>query len=141
VIIWFGIFEVGKIFLLFLAALWIMAIAARSGASGVRITKVHAAYSLGASRWQILRHVIIPNSLPEIFTGARVAMGVCWGTVVAAELVAATEGIGKMITVASKFQNTDIILMGVIIIGLVGFGIDMLMRLAERRLVPWKGKG
>ncbi|WP_281984514.1 ABC transporter permease [Thalassorhabdomicrobium marinisediminis] len=140
VIIWFGIGEVGKIFLLFLAALWIMAIAARSGVSGVRITKVHAAYSLGASRWQILRHVIIPNSLPEIFTGARVAMGVCWGTVVAAELVAAEEGIGKMITTASKFQNTDIILLGVIIIGLVGFGIDMLMRWGERYLVPWKGK-
>lgn len=141
VIIWFGIGEVGKIFLLFLAALWIMAIAARSGVSGVRITKVHAAYSLGASRWQILRHVIIPNSLPEIFTGARVAMGVCWGTVVAAELVAAEEGIGKMITTASKFQNTDIILLGVIIIGIVGFGIDMLMRWGERYLVPWKGKG
>lgn len=140
VIIWFGIGEVGKIFLLFLAALWIMAIAARSGVSGVRITKVHAAYSLGASKWQILRHVIIPNSLPEIFTGARVAMGVCWGTVVAAELVAAEEGIGKMITTASKFQSTDIILMGVIIIGIVGFGIDMLMRMAERKLVPWKGK-
>lgn len=140
VIIWFGIGEVGKIFLLFLAALWIMAIAARAGVSGVRITKVHAAYSLGASKWQILRHVIIPNSLPEIFTGARVAMGVCWGTVVAAELVAAEEGIGKMITTASKFQNTDIILLGVIIIGIVGFGIDMLMRWAERRLVPWKGK-
>ncbi|MDA9207525.1 ABC transporter permease subunit, partial [Octadecabacter sp.] len=141
VIIWFGIGEVGKIFLLFLAALWIMAIAARSGVSGVRITKVHAAYSLGASKWQILRHVIIPNSLPEIFTGARVAMGVCWGTVVAAELVAAEEGIGKMITTASKFQSTDIILLGVIIIGVVGFGIDMLMRMAERKLVPWKGKG
>ncbi|MEL6685848.1 MAG: ABC transporter permease subunit, partial [Pseudomonadota bacterium] len=84
VIIWAGIGEVGKIILLFLAALWIMAIAARSGVSGVRISKVHAAYSLGASKWQIMRHVIIPNSLPEIFTGARVAMGVCWGTVVAA---------------------------------------------------------
>ncbi len=140
VIIWFGIGEVGKIFLLFLAALWIMAIAARAGVSGVRITKVHAAYSLGASKWQILRHVIIPNSLPEIFTGARVAMGVCWGTVVAAELVAAEEGIGKMITTASKFQSTDIILLGVIIIGIVGFGIDMLMRWGERYLVPWKGK-
>ncbi|MEL6959720.1 MAG: ABC transporter permease subunit, partial [Pseudomonadota bacterium] len=90
VIIWFGIGEVGKIFLLFLAALWIMAIAARAGVSGVRITKVHAAYSLGASRWQILRHVIIPNSLPEIFTGARVAMGVCWGTVAATNSAATT---------------------------------------------------
>ena len=141
VIIWFGIGEGGKIILLFLAALWIMAIAARSGVSGVKISKVHAAYSLGASKWQIMRHVIIPNSLPEIFTGARVAMGVCWGTVVAAELVAAEQGAGMMIMTASKFQNTDIVIMGIILIGVIGFGIDMLMRAAERFLVPWKGKG
>lgn len=141
VIIWFGIGETGKIILLFLAALWIMAIAARSGVSGVRITKVHAAYSLGASKWQIMRHVIIPNSLPDIFTGARVAMGVCWGTVVAAELVAASQGAGMMIMVASKFTLTDIVIMGIILIGVIGFGIDMLMRWAERVLVPWKGKG
>lgn len=140
VIIWFGIGETGKIILLFLAALWIMAIAARSGVSGVNITKVHAAYSLGASKWQIMRHVIIPNSLPEIFTGARVAMGVCWGTVVAAELVAASQGAGMMIMVASKFTLTDIVIMGIILIGVIGFGIDMLMRWAERMLVPWKGK-
>ena len=141
VIIWFGIGEVGKIILLFLAALWIMAIAARSGVSGVRITKVHAAYSLGASKWQIMRHVIIPNSLPDIFTGARVAMGVCWGTVVAAELVAASQGAGMMIMVASKFTLTDIVIMGIILIGVIGFGIDMLMRWFERKMVPWKGKG
>ena len=140
IIIWFGIGESGKIILLFLAALWIMTIAARSGVSGVRITKVHAAYSLGASKWQIMRYVIIPNSLPEIFTGARVAMGVCWGTVVAAELVAASQGAGMMIMTASKFQQTDIVLMGIILIGIIGFGIDMLMRWAERMLVPWKGK-
>jgi taurine transport system permease protein len=140
VIIWAGIGETGKIILLFLAALWIMAIAARSGVSGVNISKVHAAYSLGASKTQIMRHVIVPNSLPEIFTGARVAMGVCWGTVVAAELVAAEAGAGMMIMVASKFQNTDIVLMGIILIGVIGFGIDMLMRWAERILVPWKGR-
>ncbi len=141
VIIWAGIGETGKIILLFLAALWIMAIAARSGVSGVKISKVHAAYSLGASKAQIMRFVIVPNSLPEIFTGARVAMGVCWGTVVAAELVAAEKGAGMMIMVASKFQNTDIVIMGIILIGIIGFGIDMLMRWAERLLVPWKGKG
>jgi taurine transport system permease protein len=107
----------------------------------VRISKVHAAYSLGASKWQIMRHVIVPNSLPEIFTGARVAMGVCWGTVVAAELVAAEKGVGMMIMVASQFQSTDIVLMGIILIGVIGFGIDMLIRWAERLLVPWKGKG
>ena len=140
VIIWAGIGEQGKIILLFLAALWIMAIAARSGVSGVAISKVHAAYSLGASKWQIMRHVIVPNSLPEIFTGARVAMGVCWGTVVAAELVAAEKGVGKMIVAASKFQDTDIVLMGIILIGIIGFGIDVLMRMGERWLVPWKGR-
>ena len=88
-----------------------------------------------------MRHVIIPNSLPEVFTGARVAMGVCWGTVVAAELVAAEKGAGMTIMVASKFQQTDIVLLGIILIGIIGFGIDMLIRGLEKWLVPWKGKG
>ena len=140
VIIWFGIWETGKIVLLFLASLWIMTIAARAGVSGINITKVHAAYSLGASKRQLMWHVIVPNSLPEIFTGARVAMGVCWGTVVAAELVAAEKGAGMMIMVASKFQLTDIVLMGIILIGIVGFAIDILMSKAENYLVPWKGR-
>ena len=141
VIIWFGIGEEGKISLLFLAALWIMTIAARAGVSGVNISKVHAAYSLGATKRQILTKVILPNSLPEIFTGARVAMGVCWGTVVAAELVAAETGAGKMIIAASKFQLTDIVIVGIILIGVIGYAIDILMREAEKYLVPWKGRG
>ncbi len=140
VIIWAGIGESGKIVLLVLASLWIMAIAARSGVAGVRLSKVHAAYSLGASRAQVLRHVIVPNSLPDIFTGARVAMGVCWGTVVAAELVAADKGAGMMIMAASKFQQTDIVIMGIALIGLIGFAIDLAMRRVERALVPWKGR-
>ena len=102
----------------------------------MRLSKVHAAYSLGASKAQVLRHVIVPNSLPDIFTGARVAMGVCWGTVVAAELVAANQGAGMMIMAASKFQQTDIVIMGIVLIGVIGFGIDLLMRGMERRLVP-----
>jgi taurine transport system permease protein len=141
IIIWMGIGEDAKIILLFLAALWIMAIAARSGVSGVNLSKVHAAYSLGANKWQVMRFVIIPNSLPEIFTGARVAMGVCWGTVVAAELVAAEKGVGMMIMTASKFQQTDIVILGIVLIGIVGFGIDLLVRWLEKVLVPWKGKG
>ncbi|MTI02987.1 ABC transporter permease [Roseibium sp. RKSG952] len=140
IIIWFGIGELGKVVLLFLAALWIMIIAARSGVSGVAITKVHAAYSLGASKWQILSRVIVPNSLPDIFTGARVAMGVCWGTVVAAELVAANVGLGKMIVTASKFQLTDIIIVGIIVIGIIGFAIEVGMRKLESWLIPWKGR-
>jgi len=140
VIIWFGIGEQGKIILLFLASLWIMTISARAGVSGVNISKIHAAYSLGASRRQIMRLVIVPNSLPEIFTGARVSMGVCWGTVVAAELVAAQKGAGMMIINASKFQMTDLVIMGIILIGVIGYAIDILVRIAENYLVPWKGK-
>jgi len=140
VIIWFGIGEQGKIVLLFLASLWIMTISSRAGVSGVNIAKIHAAYSLGASKWQIMRLVIVPNSLPEIFTGARVSMGVCWGTVVAAELVAAQKGAGMMIINAAKFQMTDLVIMGIILIGVIGYAIDILMRIAENYLVPWKGK-
>ncbi len=140
VIIWSGIGERSKILLLFFAALWIMVIAARAGVGSVKLSKIHAAYSLGASKRQILRYVILPNSLPEIFTGMRVAMGVCWGTVVAAELVAAESGVGFMIMVASKFLSTDIVVMGVIIVGLIGYGIDILMRKLEAKLIPWKGR-
>lgn len=141
VILWLGIDEVAKTFLLFLAALFIMLIAARSGVNSVRISKVHAAYSLGASRIQVLHHVILPNALPEIFTGLRTSMGVCWGTLVAAELVAADRGVGSMMMIAKNFLQTDVVVIGIIIIGAIGFAIEMLMRMLEAWLIPWKGKG
>lgn len=140
IILWFGIGEFAKIFLLFLASLFIMTIAARSGVSNVRVSKVHAAYSLGATRLQILRHVILPNALPEIFTGLRTAMGVCWGTVVAAELVAADQGVGSMIMIAKNFLQTDTVVIGIVIIGIIGYAIELFMRWLERILIPWRGK-
>ena len=140
IILWFGIDEFAKIFLLFLAALFIMTIAARAGVSGVNVSKVHAAYSLGATKLQVLRHVILPNALPEIFTGLRTSMGVCWGTVVAAELVAADRGVGSMIMIAKNFLQTDTVVIGIVIIGIIGYGIEIIMRKLEARLIPWKGK-
>ncbi|MCK5919038.1 MAG: ABC transporter permease subunit [Cocleimonas sp.] len=140
VILWLGIGESAKIFLLFLASVWILALAARSGAMSTNLSKVHAAYTLNASKRQILFHVILPNALPEIFTGMRVAIGVCWGTVVAAELVAAESGLGMMVMVASKFLSTDIVVLGVILISLIAYVIDIFMRYLERRFVPWRGK-
>jgi taurine transport system permease protein len=141
IIIWMGIDDPAKIFLLFLAAFSIMVIASRSGVSTVKLSKIHAAYSLGASKWQVLRYVIFPNALPDIFTGMRVAMGVCWGTVVAAEMIAADRGLGFMVMVASKYMMTDLVVLGVIVMGLVGYLIDLVMRYFEAKLVPWKGKG
>lgn len=141
VILWLGIDEAAKTFLLFLAALFIMLIAARAGVGSVRISKVHAAYSLGASKAQVLRYVILPNALPELFTGLRTSMGVCWGTLVAAELVAADQGVGSMMMIAKNFLQTEVVVIGIILIGAIGFAIEMLMRTLESWLVPWKGKG
>ena len=117
-----------------------MTIAARAGVSGVNVSKVHAAYSLGATKIQVLRHVILPNALPEIFTGLRTSMGVCWGTVVAAELVAADRGVGSMIMIAKNFLQTDTVVIGIVIIGIIGYAIEIVMRKLEARLIPWKGK-
>ncbi|MGI9297685.1 MAG: ABC transporter permease [Gammaproteobacteria bacterium] len=140
-IIWLGIGDKSKIALLFLAALWVMVLSARAGVQNIRLSKIHAAYTLGASKMQVLRRVILPNALPEIFTGMRVAMGVCWGTLVAAELVGADSGIGYMITVAGKFLDTALVFLGIIIIGIIGAAIEVGMRRLEAKLVPWKGKG
>ena len=78
----------GKIFLLFKVSFAIMIVSTRARASGTQLSKIHAAHSLGASKWQILRQVIFTNSLPELLTCIRVAVGVCWGTLVAAEFLA-----------------------------------------------------
>ena len=88
-----------------------------------------------------LTRVILPNALPEIFTGLRISMGVCWGTIVAAELVAADRGVGSMIMIAKNFLQTDTVVIGIIIIGLIGLTIEILMRLLEKRLIPWRRKG
>lgn len=140
-IVWFGIGEEGKVNLLLFAAVWIMVIAARSGVAAVNPTKVHAAYSLGASKAQVLRHVILPNALPEIFTGLRVAIGVCWGTLVAAELLGSSAGLGFTIFKARQFFLLDLMLSAVILISILGVLMDVVMRLAEKRLIPWRGKG
>ncbi|MDJ0668748.1 MAG: ABC transporter permease subunit [Desulfobacterales bacterium] len=140
IIIWMGIGDGGKIMLLFLATFAIMVINSRAGVKSVTVEKIHAAYSLGATRGQVLRHVILVNALPEIMTGMRVSMGVCWATLVAAEMVAATAGLGWMVLNAARYLRTDIVIMGVIVMGVIGYGFDLIMRLLERKVIPWKGK-
>ena len=124
----FGIDNVGKVFLLFMVSLSIMIISARAGASGTQLSKIHAAHSLGASRWQILRHVIFPNSLPEILTGVRVAIGMCWGTLVAAEFLAGTTGIGFVENVAKKYFQYEVIWITIFIMGMLGLLFDITLR-------------
>lgn len=137
----FGIQDDGKIFLLFMVAFAIMVISARTGASGTQLSKIRASHSLGASNSQILRNVILPNALPEILTGARIAIGVCWGTLVAAEMLAGTTGIGFIENVARTVSDYELIWVTILIMGLLGLAFDMFMRLLIAKLIPWRGKG
>ena len=136
-----GIDNLGKVFLLFMVSLSIMIISARAGASGTQLSKIHAAHSLGASKWQILRHVIFPNSLPEILTGVRVAIGMCWGTLVAAEFLAGTTGIGFVENVAKKYFQYEVIWITIFIMGMLGLLFDITLRKIIDKTIPWRGKG
>jgi taurine transport system permease protein len=140
VVIWFGIGEGAKVLLIFLAIVPAIALATASGVRSVPAERVNAARTLGATRLQVLRDVILPNALPDILVGARIGLSVGWSTLVAAELVAATRGLGFMIQTASNFLVTDVVIVGILTIAAIAFAIEYAMRRLERRLTPWKGK-
>ena len=139
-IIWFGIGETSKVLLIFLSVFAPVVLGARSGVRSAAIEQIHAAYSFGATRWQVMRHVILPSALPEILTAMRIGIGFGWTTLVAAEMVAATKGLGYMVLSASQFLQTPVVILGIFIIAIIAFAFDLLMRFLERRLVPWKGR-
>jgi taurine transport system permease protein len=139
-IIWFGIGDFAKIVLIYLACFAPLAISARAGVRSCSIEQIHAAYSMGASKNQVIWHVVVKAALPEILTGMRISIAFGWTTLVAAEMVAAKAGIGVMVLNAARFLATDIVFLGIVVIGLVAFLFDVLMRRVERLLVPWKGK-
>ena len=140
IIIWFGIDETPKILLIFLSCFAPLALAARSGMRSAAQEQINAAYSMGASYFQVIRHVILPAALPDILVGMRIAIGFGWTTLVAAEMVAANVGLGQMVLNASNFLRTDIVIMGIIVIGVIAYVFDLFMRWVEKRLVPWKGR-
>lgn len=139
-IIWFGIGETSKVLLIFLSVFAPIALGARAGVRSAAIEQIHAAYSFGATRWQVMRHVILPSAMPEILTAMRIGIGFGWTTLVAAEMVAATKGLGYMVLSASQFLQTSTVIMGIFVIAAIAYAFDMLMRFLERRLVPWKGR-
>lgn len=139
-IIWLGIGETSKITLLVLAMFAPICLSAQAGVRALPIERVNAALSLGASRWNLFFDIVLPSALPEILTGIRIALGVGWGTLVAAELIAATRGIGFMIMSASQFLATDVVFVGIGIIAICAFAFTLVMRSLETWLVPWKGK-
>jgi taurine transport system permease protein len=139
-VLWMGIDNGSKIALLFLASFAPIYISCLSAVLKIKADYINSAYTVGANKHQIFIHVIFPSCLPDIFIGLRTAIGVAYTTLVAAEMVAAVSGIGWMVLDASKFLRSDIIFVGIIIMGITGILLDKLIRLIEKKVVPWKGK-
>jgi taurine transport system permease protein len=140
IVIWCGIGELSKVLLIYLAIFAPIAIATATGVRTVDPARIRAAQSLGASRAQLIFQVILPSALPEILTGVRIGLGVGWSTLVAAELIAATSGLGFMVQSAAQFLNTDVVLLGILVIALIAFALEMGLRALQRKLVPWHGQ-
>ena len=139
-VIWFGIGETSKILLIYLAIFAPVAMSALAGVKSAQQVRVRAAQSLGASRTQVLWFVILPGALPEILTGLRIGLGVGWSTLVAAELIAATRGLGFMVQSAGEFLATDVVLAGIAVIAVIAFILELGLRALQRRLTPWHGE-
>ncbi|MFU0886600.1 taurine ABC transporter permease TauC [Kluyvera sichuanensis] len=139
-VIWFGIGETSKILLIYLAIFAPVAMSALAGVKSAQQVRIRAAQSLGASRAQVLWLVILPGALPEILTGLRIGLGVGWSTLVAAELIAATRGLGFMVQSAGEFLATDVVLAGIAVIAIIAFSLELGLRALQRRLTPWHGE-
>lgn len=139
-IVWLGIGDTSKYVLLFLAAFPPIVIATIQGVGGVPADRINAALSLGASRVQTVRHVVLPSSLPSILSGIRLSVGFAWTTVVAAELNNGIPGIGGLAYLSGTQLNTPLTIACIITIGIVAVALDTLIVWLGRLLVPWQGK-
>jgi taurine transport system permease protein len=139
-IIWFGIGELAKTIVIIAALFPLISISAMQAVRAVSLRKIQAAQSLGASKAMIFRRVLLPASLPGIFTGIRVSVGIGVTMLVGAEMVATSDGVAWMALTAADFVQTDVVLVGVLIMAALGYGLDLLFRALERRIVHWAGR-
>jgi ABC-type nitrate/sulfonate/bicarbonate transport system permease component len=126
------------VFITFLAAFFAVLINTIAGARAVDHLHVRAALSLGAGRRRMMTHVVMPSVAPYIFTAFRIALGVSWMSIVAAELVAASSGLGYMIMYYREVLRTDAIIVGMLTIGVIGLLMDIATRRLELWLMPWR---
>ena len=127
-VIWFGIGEASKIFLIIYTTIFIVILNTAAGVSAIANNKIRAAQALGATRGQIFFHVALPATVPYILTGMRLAMANSFTTIVAAELIAANEGLGKMLWDGRMFMLVDDIFVSLVSLGLLGFAVDRMFR-------------
>lgn len=138
VIIFLGIGESAKVFLIFLASLLSCVIPVFQGVRNVDKVLIDAAHVLGANDSTLFSRVVVPASMPYIFTGMRVALGSAWATLVAAELIAAQRGLGQLMQNAAAYFDVPTIIVGIIAIGVLGFAMDRILLLLERRVTRWQ---
>jgi ABC-type nitrate/sulfonate/bicarbonate transport system permease component len=138
VIIWFGIGEVAKIFLIFCGALFPVYLNTFHGIRSVDPQLVSMAEVYGLGRLALWRHVILPGALPSILVGARFSLGVMWMTLIVAETIAASSGLGYMATNAREMMRTDVMLLSILLYAMLGKLADIVARSLERRLLAWR---
>ena len=136
-ILWFGISDVQNQFIIFLGIFFPILLNTITGVKGVEPNLVRAARCLGSSEWTVLTQVVMRAALPQIVTGIRIGLGVGWMALVAAELVGASSGLGFLINDARTILRTDIVIVGMITIGVVGLLLDVAIRRLAGRLLPW----
>ena len=137
-IVWFGIGEMPKVLLILVSTLPVIIINTINGVESTPRHRIELARNLGARRLQVLYRVVFPSALPDIFTGMKVAIGVAWSTLDAAELIAASQGLGWLIEEAGQQLQTGIVVVGIIVIGIMGYLMDLSIRLLERTVIPWR---
>jgi ABC-type nitrate/sulfonate/bicarbonate transport system permease component len=137
-ILWFGLGENSVVFITLISAFFAILLNTIAGVRGVDKSLVRAALSLGASRRVLILRVILPATLPSLFTGFRIALGVSWMSIVAAELIASSSGLGFMISYYRELLRSDLILVGMLSIGVIGFLMDRGLLWLEQRLLPWR---
>jgi ABC-type nitrate/sulfonate/bicarbonate transport system permease component len=137
VIIWVGIDETSRILVIFLASFLTCIVSTITGIKQVPRVFVEAAQTLGAGQIRLFLTIAIPSALPYIFAGLRVALAASWTTLVAAELVAAQDGLGWLLQNGRRFLRTDLVMVGVIVIGVLAFSMDRGLRYLQRRLTRW----
>jgi len=136
-ILWFGVGDAPSYFLVFIGAVFPVFVNTFSAVRNIDRAQINAALCLGAKPGLLIRDVLIPASLPVIFPGLRIALGVGWMCVVAAELIAAQSGLGYMIQQNRVLLQTQNVVTGMITIGVIGFAMSALMESIEKRLLPW----
>ena len=136
-ILWFGVGDTQNQFIIFLGIFFPILLNTIAGVRSVEPNLVRAARCLGAGEGAVLRRVVLRAALPQIVTGVRVGLGFGWMALVAAELIGANSGLGFLINDARTLLRTDVVIVGMITIGLVGLVLDLLIREFMRRALPW----